>query len=392
MSIDALATQIKRLAGSRRRPTFFSAAGVNRRELPQSDFLRFLLDPSEKHGLGDAFLKRFLQRSLAGHPVPNISWWADLLSTDLKDTVVERETNHIDLLIVNKRRRFAIIIENKIDSKEHSDQLARYWKTVSQNYGFANQCLGLFLTPNRVAPSDDRYLAVSYGSVCKAGEQVLRENAGIMNQRARELIVEFVRHIREEYMGDPHSCAVAWNIHRQFSEELDFIASHPPMSQVHQQVESMIRETASQKKEIEWEDSERDNICFILPEWHRRPPTADLPKQTGYRSFLLFWFEDFEDSVTLYFGVADQSPFLREKMTQMLSASEKGWGQQHAVVHTSDGWNQIWSRRFLGSFDEIRHLEREEVFNRLQDRWNWFLEKDLPKFRRGIALALSGVL
>ena len=248
MSIDALATQIKRLAGSRRRPTFFSAAGVNRRELPQSDFLRFLLDPSEKHGLGDAFLKRFLQRSLA------------------------------------------------------------------------------------------------------------------------------------------------WNIHRQFSEELDFIASHPPMSQVHQQVESMIRETASQKKEIEWEDSERDNICFILPEWHRRPPTADLPKQTGYRSFLLFWFEDFEDSVTLYFGVADQSPFLREKMTQMLSASEKGWGQQHAVVHTSDGWNQIWSRRFLGSFDEIRHLEREEVFNRLQDRWNWFLEKDLPKFRRGIALALSGVL
>src|SRR5687767_11657164 len=37
------------------------ALGVVRHELRHSDFLAFLLDPAGKHGMGDYFLKRFLQ-------------------------------------------------------------------------------------------------------------------------------------------------------------------------------------------------------------------------------------------------------------------------------------------------------------------------------------------
>jgi len=44
----------------------FEAIGAVRQELRHSDALRFLFDPSAPHGLGPAFLSRFLKTALAG--------------------------------------------------------------------------------------------------------------------------------------------------------------------------------------------------------------------------------------------------------------------------------------------------------------------------------------
>lgn len=43
----------------------FAAIGVVRQELRYSNFLAFLLDPSQNSGLEDAFLKRFLQKAIS---------------------------------------------------------------------------------------------------------------------------------------------------------------------------------------------------------------------------------------------------------------------------------------------------------------------------------------
>ncbi len=42
----------------------FEAAGLYRQEIRHSTFLAFLLNPQEDHGLGDAFLKRIIQKAL----------------------------------------------------------------------------------------------------------------------------------------------------------------------------------------------------------------------------------------------------------------------------------------------------------------------------------------
>ena len=42
----------------------FEAMGAVRQELRHSHFIAFLLDPSGSHGLGDVFLRKFLQESL----------------------------------------------------------------------------------------------------------------------------------------------------------------------------------------------------------------------------------------------------------------------------------------------------------------------------------------
>ena len=65
---------------------------------------------------------------------------------DLGELIVQREWQNIDILLTDERNHLAVIIENKIDSNEHGEQLQRYRKIVSQHFpGW--HILGLYLTP-----------------------------------------------------------------------------------------------------------------------------------------------------------------------------------------------------------------------------------------------------
>jgi len=48
----------------------FEALGAVRQEARHSDFLAFLLNPRQNHGLGDAFARRLLQKAIARRSVP----------------------------------------------------------------------------------------------------------------------------------------------------------------------------------------------------------------------------------------------------------------------------------------------------------------------------------
>lgn len=100
----------------------FEAIGVVRRELRHSDFLAFLLNPQqESHGLDDTFVKRLLQQVFisapdASEPITPI----DLDLWNLDQMVVLREWQYIDILLLDESNQLAVIIENKIDTTEHS--------------------------------------------------------------------------------------------------------------------------------------------------------------------------------------------------------------------------------------------------------------------------------
>ena len=91
----------------------FEVIGAVRQELRHSDFLAFLLNPSEKHGLGDKFLKRFLMNVLLyADNAPLSAIRIDIM--DLSNVIVERESQNIDILIHDEQVEFVCLIENKI--------------------------------------------------------------------------------------------------------------------------------------------------------------------------------------------------------------------------------------------------------------------------------------
>jgi hypothetical protein len=139
--------ELERLEELLRPFNFFEATGATYNELRHSTFLGFLLDPQQSHGLGDRFLRRFLRMALQRvapdeRPVSLL----DLDLWDLDDVEVRREWQSIDILAISPANAFVAIIENKIHSGEHDDQLERYWHEIERRR-MAGKIIGIFLSP-----------------------------------------------------------------------------------------------------------------------------------------------------------------------------------------------------------------------------------------------------
>jgi hypothetical protein len=161
LEVFAADADLLRLESFLKRFNLFETVGVVRHELRHSDFLAFLLDPGQSHGLGTAFLVELLQAVRLTTEDANGQGLPDFIGVDLSRVYVLREWHNIDILVVDEVSRFAVIIENKIGTGEHSDQLARYHRTISSHYpGY--QTIPLYLTPDGEEPTSEDYFAVSY--------------------------------------------------------------------------------------------------------------------------------------------------------------------------------------------------------------------------------------
>lgn len=104
-----------------------------------SRFLFELLNPQGTHGMGTAFLERFLAQ-------------AGLETFDVTTATVQREIQNMDIFIANAARQ-AVILENKIFAPDQPKQLQRYYRAVRKE-GYRDVKV-LYLTPYGDAPSAD---------------------------------------------------------------------------------------------------------------------------------------------------------------------------------------------------------------------------------------------
>ena len=137
---------------------------MERMEIRHSAILAWLLDPNESHGLGDKFLKAFLGEALRGQSALGYPTAIDIARADLRDTLVRREWQNIDIFIHSARNRWGFVVENKFDSKQHEGQLTKYLEKVSAGLGSEADELtvrGIFLTLHGEEPEDPRYAPIT---------------------------------------------------------------------------------------------------------------------------------------------------------------------------------------------------------------------------------------
>lgn len=105
---------------------FYLVSDLYYRENFHSDIIAFLLDTTEKHGDGNKFLSAFISllQSIGCKTIEQ---------EDYKDAIAVREKeNRIDILVMSKSSKRAIIIENKINNAgDMSCQLPRYYDYVT---------------------------------------------------------------------------------------------------------------------------------------------------------------------------------------------------------------------------------------------------------------------
>jgi hypothetical protein len=77
---------------------FFEILKISRMEIRHSNFLGWLLDPNESHGLNELILVRFL-RGVFSHEIAHNLNALDADKIDFRSVEIKREWQNIDLLI-----------------------------------------------------------------------------------------------------------------------------------------------------------------------------------------------------------------------------------------------------------------------------------------------------
>lgn len=121
----------------------FSALGIENKEVRHSALLAALLDPNGFHGMSDCFLKEFLHR-------------IDFENFPTEDAIVRTEEvirggRRLDISIVSEDGKQKIVIENKIDTEDHDNQLSAYLNDLKTKESYKL----IYLTLNGYEPTED---------------------------------------------------------------------------------------------------------------------------------------------------------------------------------------------------------------------------------------------
>lgn len=162
--------------------------GINKRELSHSAFLAWLLDPSETHDLGNAFLKGFLEKMVDKKQINNISFE--------KVKVVQEESGEEskpDIIVSNET--FFLLIENKIDSSEGKEQTHRLHRDFhDETHPFE---LFVYLTPTEDRPNCKEFKPLDYYDI-----KDILNSLKPKNDKIKYIIDEYVKNLKVNILSN----------------------------------------------------------------------------------------------------------------------------------------------------------------------------------------------
>jgi len=204
----------------------------------------YILNPNENHGLRDIVLRKVLREIFSLSKVGGRSIFdADII--DLSSVEIRREWRNIDLLIILDQD--VIVIENKIDTADHSDQLRRY-KTIVDGV-FANKHKHyVYLTPFGSdpidAPSREHYVNISYSQIADLIESILCLYGDSISSKVSFYLKDYLLTVRRELLMNDRLNELAVKVYHAHKEAFDFVFENKPdpASELYPNFETIITE------------------------------------------------------------------------------------------------------------------------------------------------------
>lgn len=350
----------------------FEALGIVHQEIRHSDFLAFLLNAQGNHGLGDIFVKRLLQEAIGLADFPKQITPLDLALWNLNDIEIRREWHSIDILVLDNLHKLAFIIENKIHSGEHDDQLARYKKVVTQNFpGY--DIIGIFLSPDGQIASDNDFISINYGLICKLLEDLLENKITIMGQDIITLVKHYIEMLRRHIVGESEIENLCHQIYRKHQRALDLIYEYRPDQQA--EIRDRMNQLINSDSNFVINAMTKSSISFIPKNWD----SPVLQQGYGWSSsgrMLLFELQNRQDSLKLHLILGPGPDEIRQMLFDFVIKHEPPF--KRAFKALGKKWSTIFSRDWLREKD-YQDKSSEELFHLIEERWRGFLEHDLHK-------------
>ena len=372
--------------------SIFEALNASNNELLHSDFLAFLLRPTETHGLGDHFLRRFLLETLDVAP--------DVL--DPNQLEVCRERYDTDLLIVDDLNNRVIVIENKVGSSEHSGQLQRYHQQVDGIYQDYSRFY-LFLTPSKARPSDPSYRAVGYDLIADLVDELLGSTLVRRNSKLRLLLEDYSRVVKRDLLGNmeafdmssstsiPKLCEELYEKHGIAIEQ---IYRYRP--QRWKMIKELLHDLVDRATLKRLDTKKNKSLTFIPLEWDVDKlrsgigmPNADVSGQV-----LAFEFQFDGGSLTLRLMV-NPGPFSLRQLLRAIALSERKSSDSLLFNATPpndfpENWITLYKRVFF-TRKHYEEMDDSQIRDQICSEWEGFL-KELPGLRQSFLTNMRDIL
>ncbi len=302
----------------------FDVLRITNLEIRHSNILSWIFDPNENHGLGDSFIKSFITKVVSKCDQNEYNPF-DLLLQDFYSYQVYRESNHMDIVLVSREEKTAVIIENKIWSGESSHQLNEYLEKSKIEYKDCNR-LHVFLTPDGRESSDpDNWIAFSYREIIDSLESSIKE----MSLRDEVLLVihNYIDIVRKNIMKEKDQeliriCNEIYNKHKT-ALRLIFENVKTDNSIEHEIICETLREFHD-KKQIIFNDYNKWQ--FFTPSMEEYLPALDRADSSwGTNLIYYYWFEKCENKLIIHFEIGgwNLTDELMKRTNALIKASKK---------------------------------------------------------------------
>lgn len=196
----------------------FDVLKIKSNEVLNSNVLAWLLNPKETHGLEDSFLKKFFKKII----IKNESLKSNLFD----DVQVYTEFNFIDIMVISHSNRFILIIENKIYTDEHDDQLSKYYDYI-KSLKFENyKVYPFFLTLDRHEPEKEEdkinWKAISHSEILEITESAIEQKEDIEDD-VRYFLEDYMKTLGELTMQEDENKQLCDDLYAQYHKEIEYI-------------------------------------------------------------------------------------------------------------------------------------------------------------------------
>jgi hypothetical protein len=272
---------------------------------------------------------------------------------------------------VDSRNKFVVVVENKIDSGEHSDQLARYLRHVQDDFPAHEwRRLAIFLTPDGADPSEPEYLPAAYRTVADVVETVAESRRAALDPAVHIMMTHYAGMLRRHIVADSEIADLCRLIYSQHKRAIDLIIEHRPdhLADVHAILVGLIKSTP----ELIADKSEKQRIRFAVSAWE------GFPRGEGWTPtgrVLLFQFDNFSNSLDLTLWIGPASTEVRQRFIDLARNPQSPFMLRRKNPETEQ-WSSIFRRSILRA-EDYDSMTSEALEQHIRNKWAQFVADDL---------------
>lgn len=202
----------------------FDILSINGAEIRHSNFLAWLLNPSAQPVLKDAMVKQLLLKLIEnGQELPLSP--LDIMLGDFSDLTVEREREHMDIFMQSQHERLVLVIENKLFTGQHDEQLKRYRDSALAAAVDPRRIVLIYLTINADDPENPAWVPLAHSDIYQIISELLPK---LPDGREKFYVQDYLKTLRVTAMNDEELKTTVDAIYNKYKQALDLIIANRP--------------------------------------------------------------------------------------------------------------------------------------------------------------------